>query len=299
MHVRQPRARESRLEVGEPLGDDVECVETAMRAHQRAQQQRLASGAGAEIDDHVAALRRDQKADQLAALVLDLDRAVLQQRMLGELRPPGDPQPERRVGRRFGGDAERRQRAARGVTRRLQRIHAEVERRGSEQRAGECRAFLFAERVAEACPQPVGKVRGDGGRERRREARLECAQPDGIGFLQHAFQLPHAVAEFPRDHGEREFRRMRRLGQLLQGAPATQVRIHAFGDERPVVLAHRRMAAEEMVEQVVGRGRERLDFRDRSGQSGDLVGPQRHCCASASSTRIESSSASKVPRLPT
>ena len=81
-----PERVEPRREVGEPLSRDVERVEASLRAHQRAEQQRLAAGAGAEIDDHVAAPRRDEVADELAAFVLHFEAAVGEPRMLRERR---------------------------------------------------------------------------------------------------------------------------------------------------------------------------------------------------------------------
>ena len=68
MDVRQPRARKPRLHVREALVDDVERIQPTLRAHQRAERERLAAGAGAEVDDEVVALRRDEVRDQLARL---------------------------------------------------------------------------------------------------------------------------------------------------------------------------------------------------------------------------------------
>ena len=76
MHVRQPAAREPRLERVEPVGRGVEGVEPAGVAHRRAERQRLAAGAGAEVDHHLAALGVEQQRQQLAALVLHLDVAA-------------------------------------------------------------------------------------------------------------------------------------------------------------------------------------------------------------------------------
>ena len=70
------------------------------------------------------------------------------------------------------------------------------------------------------------------------------------------------------------------------------------GDERPVVLAHRLVLPEELVQQRVGWLQERPDRGDGCRQSRDLVRPHQrarhHWRASVSSTRIESSVASSV-----
>ena len=95
MHVRQARALEPQFELRQPLVDDVVGVDPALRAHQRAEQERLAAGAGAEIRDHVGAPGRNEIAGELAALILHFDRAFQEQRMAGEHRPSGDAQSER------------------------------------------------------------------------------------------------------------------------------------------------------------------------------------------------------------
>ena len=144
------------------FADDVERVEPPLRAHQRAQQQRLAAGAGAEVDDHVAAPRRDQVADELAAFVLHFDRAVGEQRVLRERRPAGDAQAERRVRRR-----RRRRclspRARRSAASRV--VFSGLTRRSSGAGASHARASASRSSSPSAAPrrvpQPVGQVGGD------------------------------------------------------------------------------------------------------------------------------------------
>ena len=119
----------------------------------------------------------------------------------------------------------------------------------------------------------------------------------GVGFAHRGFQLAQADAELAHRHREREMRRVRRLRERLERAAATQPREHAVGDERAVLLAHRRMPAKELVQQRVGGLVQRADLGDRRREAGDAVRPHRHCSGVASSTRIESSSASSVPRF--
>ena len=87
-----------------------------------------------------------------------------------------------------------------------------------------------------------------------------------------------------------------RLGDGLQRAPPAEVREDAVGHERPVVLAHRLVLPEELVQQRVGGRGQPREVADRRRQRRDVVRAQRHCSATGSSTRIESSSASRVPR---
>jgi hypothetical protein len=82
MHVGQPGAGGARLQLGQALVGNVEGIQAPGRAHHGAEDQRLAAGAGTEIHHHFAALGRQQKAQQLRALVLHLDAAVEVGRML-------------------------------------------------------------------------------------------------------------------------------------------------------------------------------------------------------------------------
>ena len=76
MHVGQPAARQPRLQRVEPVRRGVERIEPPGVAHRRAERQRLAAGAGAEVDHHLAALGVEQQRQQLDALVLHLDLAA-------------------------------------------------------------------------------------------------------------------------------------------------------------------------------------------------------------------------------
>ncbi len=295
--VGQPRALQPQLEVGQALVDDVEGVEPALRAHQRPQQQRLAARAGAEVDDHVGAPGRDQVAHQLAAFVLHLDQSFQLQRVARQRGPAGDAQPERGIGRGLGGDARRRERRAHRLARGLQRVDPQVERRRRQPGAGERGALLVAVGGAEALPQPVGDVGGDGGRQLGGEARLEAAHPFGVGLADRGLEVAQAVAALAHGDGQRQLRRVRGAGEQLQRPAPAQPGEHAFGDERAVLLSHGRVAAEELVQQGVGRRGQPREVADRRRQHGDLRGARRHCTATGSSTRIESSSASIVPRL--
>ena len=76
MNVRQAAARQARLQRVEAMAGDVEGVQAPRAAHHRAQRQRLAAGAGAEVHHHLAALGIRQQRQQLAALVLHLHPTV-------------------------------------------------------------------------------------------------------------------------------------------------------------------------------------------------------------------------------
>ena len=108
----------------------VERVEAPLRAHQRAEQRASCRRRRRRNRRPCRALRRDQVADELAALVLHLDAPDVNS---GCARAPGvrDAQAQRRVRRRLRGDAGRREREPRLVARRLERVDAQVERRAA------------------------------------------------------------------------------------------------------------------------------------------------------------------------
>ena len=166
----KPGALQSRRQIGEALLRDVERVEAPLRAHQRAQQQRLAAGARAEIHHHVRALRRHDVADQLAALVLHFEPAVGEPGMLRERGAPGDADAQRRIGRGGGVEAVACQRCKRGVARRLQRIHAQVERRRRRPTHAPARCAPHRRR-----PRPAGPRASRAGRARPPAATRRAA----------------------------------------------------------------------------------------------------------------------------
>src|SRR5262247_1033390 len=129
MNIRQAGAREAGAQLREALFRHVERVQAAGRAHRVAKRERLAARAGAEVDDHLAAPRRKQAAEELAALVLYLDRARREQRVAAERRLALEAQPERRIRgwpRRDAAGSELRRDLGAGAFR---CVHAQVERR--------------------------------------------------------------------------------------------------------------------------------------------------------------------------
>ncbi len=82
-------------------------VDLAAVLHRGGQRQRLAAGAGAEIDDLLAGLGAGEERGELRAFVLDFDAAFeesrlgMNRRAFGIRRKP-DAQPDRRPSRRLG-----------------------------------------------------------------------------------------------------------------------------------------------------------------------------------------------------
>ena len=242
----------------------------------RPEQERLAAGARAEVDDHVVAPRCDQHADQLAAFVLHFQPPVDDPRMRRHRRPPVDANAVRRVGRRDDREAfgcERRQCL---VARCLHHVGAQVERRRRLPRACDCRARIVAVHVAESIPQPVRHVGGNGRRQRFVQARLERGEPFGVAGVDGRRELAHREVEVAHGDGERQVARQRALRKRFERALAPQVRERAVGDQRTIAGAHLAVSPKECIERRIGGDVELRDALDRAGEHRKLIAAQCH-----------------------
>ena len=100
--VGEAGALEPRFDVGEAFFGGVKGVDAAAAGHLGADGEGFAAGAGAEIDYGFAAAGAEQQRQQLAAFVLDFERAAGKQRMAGQRRFAADADAVRRVGRGGG-----------------------------------------------------------------------------------------------------------------------------------------------------------------------------------------------------
>ena len=121
-------------------------VSAALRPHVSSERQRLAASAGAQIDDSLAGLGLTEAGDELAALVLHLDQAILPQRRLFDCSPFGKSNS-------IGGQGcwltfGQRRKDCRPVG--FQPIDAQVQRRAGQQ----FRLLRVIERRGEQGPQP-------------------------------------------------------------------------------------------------------------------------------------------------
>jgi len=104
MNVGQPASSKAWLQRGEAMTRDVEGIQAPRVPHLSAEGERLAAGAGAEVDHHLAASGAGHQRQQLAAFLLDLDPAVDVDLELVQRGLALDPDPDRRMRRRRGGD---------------------------------------------------------------------------------------------------------------------------------------------------------------------------------------------------
>src|SRR5882672_7982652 len=252
VYVRQSRARESGLQPGEPLRGDIERVEASRRAHERPEGERLAARTRTEIYHHLAALGRDQMAEQLAAFVLDLDAAVKKQRMPVDRRFLLEPDPFGRVRRRGGAKPIGREAFERRFARDLQRIHTQVERRILQQplRQGQQRPFVVA--GTQAFDRPIGKLALHLEGLRRGRLALDRGKPFGFVAAQPGIELAQVGTEERGPGRESKTPWALRRRNALEKPPAPECRVHRIGDRGAIALADFRMAAKKRREHRIG-----------------------------------------------
>ncbi|MNX67491.1 hypothetical protein D3C86_986260 [compost metagenome] len=185
--VRQATARETGLGARQAGGRDVEGVEAAGGAHQRAQQQRLAAGARAEIDDHFATARRDQQRQQLAAFVLHFDAAIFELRPAVDCRAPFHADAPRRIrhGHGFVAAGALLQLGQHGVAFNLEGIHAQVQAGLTVQRFDECVRTVHQR---QALVQPIGNAAANGPWQGCQVNLRHALEPFGFGGVHALFQ---------------------------------------------------------------------------------------------------------------
>ena len=139
-------------ERSQPLGRNVHRVDAARCRASASPRKRLAAGAGAVVGDHLAAPRRKQPGEQLAALVLHFDQAVGEQRVAVDRRLAGEAQPAGEYGVGFASMPSRRQPLPRSLAVDAREIDAQVERRRIQQSLRDAQRLLFAVLQRRAAP---------------------------------------------------------------------------------------------------------------------------------------------------
>lgn len=166
MNVREPRAGTSPQEPIEPLGVRVIGQEPTLVLHGRAELERLASRASAEVQHGLARPGLHEQAEELAALVLDLEEALLEGRKAVEVGPgafehEGERAPEARAGlHSLGAKA-----LGEPLTRGAERVHPERDGTGDIEVGAEVLG-LGAPLLGEVVSEPIreGGSKGQGRR---------------------------------------------------------------------------------------------------------------------------------------
>ncbi len=254
--------REARL-VGVP-GMDLPLV-----FERRRQRQRLAATAGAIIEDLFAGLREDEIGDDLAALVLDLEPALLESRLgldVGHARRALS----RRDTQALAGD-DGRFRTGLGklfehlVAIRLQRVDAKIQRSALRQRGG-LGDPLVIEILLEIIGAPVGDVGLD-----MRLCEGEVALCGGFQYFSGDFgrelvvgeSLAHLVERdvpLPPQRTEGERGGAGVIHQVGGGKLLAQGVVDEIADRRAVARAGKAMRQAPVLQRVGGRPPSRLDI---------------------------------------
>jgi len=209
---------------------------------------------------------------------------------------PATAQASGEKGGRCGAMPVATQRGLGRFARRLQRIHAEVERRGtSHARASAARSFLPPKRVpAEPRQSQSGRSAATAGGSSIARRALKLAQPVGV----HARAAPGSRSRTLRPRSRTATAAAVRTGAVVapitsEGPPAPQVGEHAFADECAVLLSHLRMRRKNGAAarrpgaprcgcRPIAAGEARTGWRDAS-----LAGPSSRRRGSASSMRFD------------
>ena len=176
MDIGQATARQPWPQFGQPFFRHVKGIQAAGVAHQRPERQCLPAGTGTKVGHHLAALRADDVRQQLTTLVLHFNRPAFEQWQILQRRFLVHPQAERRVQGWLADDRRLFQRRHHLFAGGLERVDAQVQRRGSVQRVGQAQGFFLAVLRHQFLVQPG------------RQFGLHCRRQQGAIDLQYAAQ---------------------------------------------------------------------------------------------------------------
>ena len=268
MNVRETGAAHAGSETREALFIHVKGVEAPRRAHESAQRKGLSARACAEV----AAAGREKARDELRALILHVNKAVLVNRPAGEagLRRKTNAVGRKRRRKRF--NAVLFEFGEHFLARRLEEIHAKVKGSAFRHRAVEVLRIriLRLNQIKHPLRKLGAHVRGRLG-SIKSEDILQGAFLGSDGGGRNRFD-----AVLARENGKsRELRstiRMDRAHGGAQRAVAAKRIVDAFGDDAAVAHAELRVALEEELHEHVGRA---VKLKDHLERAGELVNDQR------------------------
>ena len=211
--------------------------------HLGGERQRLAAGAGAKVDDDHARRRRAGEADELAALVLDLDQAAPPGRGLLDAKAFGQAEADRRPA------ASAPRRAARRAPPRAC-PSSRLTRRSSGARpskAGHSSGAISRIEPLDAARRARSRPRRRGSPARDRRRRRAASRRSGLEQLRLGRGRAPSIAARP-EAGRSPARRMAPIDELAHRAPVLRAGIAALreiaGDQRvrgrPAARARRR-----------------------------------------------------------
>ena len=250
--VAEAAARQPRLQGIEPVAGHVERIQPTGVAHRRAECQRLAAGAGAEIDHHLAALGIGEQRQQLAAFVLHLDIAAREQLQLVQRRLALHAQAPGRIRCRLGRDVGRGQCGLHLIALGFQRIDAQIERRGFIEARRQRPEGVVAQRLLQRRGQPVGQVVAQLRREAAAVDAAQLSQP--LLLVRPERTAQHRLAALPAEDGQTPLERaMPALREMLEEQPLAKHGVGRFRERVALARAEVAVLAEEGGDDTVGR----------------------------------------------
>ena len=242
------------------MARDVEGVEAAGVAHLRAERERLAAGAGAEVDHHLAAFGAGEQREQLAAFVLHFDQALLEHVETLQRGLADDADAERRIRRRRGFDA----RGLRRPSTSSRSAFSALTRRSSGAGASR-RVDPGPEPLAETClqrlGQPLRQVVAQPLGQRREIEGLAALEPIALAFVERRAQ--DAGVALPGEDRQAALHlaaaAVGRAGEMAIERQPPHQRERAVGERRALARAERALLAEEVGDDAVGRMLEAQD----------------------------------------
>ncbi len=247
---------------------DVGGVDLAAIFHRRRQRQRLAAGAGGEIDHLLAGLGAGKNRGKLRAFVLDFDGTLAKGRLGVDRRASGiggqpDAQPHRRPPRRL--DIEMGELRQHLLALGHERVDAHIERRAARQRRA-LGAALVAENPREIGIEPIRifALGGAGASASERESNAaRSASVNGAGAKRSPLHsAAMAATSSPRSRCSMPSSTARGLASPMSQAgrrPAAQRVIDQPGDRCAIGRAGETMRQAPVLEHVHSRPPPRLD----------------------------------------
>ena len=271
---------QARPQVAEALLGNIERIDAPGRGHRGGNQQRLAAGASAKIDHHLAAPRLEQQAQQLAAFILHLNKPFDKRRMLRQRNLAFQAYTQWGKRRRGAFDALLGKACEYGIAFGLEGIDAQIERCSIHHAAAKRNDFFAAHQCFKTRDHPVRQFSFDAQRQTDRRGRFDRRQPLVFARAQQGreFALAQALHAHQRQQGQ--IARLAVRHQMLERAPMAQHRVNRLGDNAAIAMPQFRMLAKKIFEADVGGRSQRQDdgecFNQGVEQRGGDLGGRGH-----------------------
>ena len=251
---------------------DVAGVNLAGRSHGRCHRQRLAAGARTKIDHRLATARLGELDQPLAAGILDLEPALLENVEPLDCRLADQPHRSGRLGQRFGRNTLRSQRAHQCLAVGLDQIDPQIERRRPKQHLAELLEgidriglTLTRQLVEQLGMEPVGQTQPDCLRQGRRIGTQQSAnRQETLGRQTECGEHLLTKSGGQREHHQAPGQRTPQpLGKMAVATPVAKDVEGGFGNHAAIAPPELLVAAEIASQCQIGRPFQTQDQRQR------------------------------------